>query len=92
VVNAEDNLAAVWIRFQSLPKKSPEYGHLFWVCERLDDLCRSEPAAAWNVIQEIVALNQSEVILAMLGAGPFEDFDGEPRIPVNLQSGVLRQD
>jgi hypothetical protein len=72
-VNAENNLAAVWIRFQSLPKKSAEYEHLFWACERLDDLCRSEPGAAWNVIQEIIALNQSDEILAMLGAGPFED-------------------
>jgi hypothetical protein len=39
----------------------------------MDDLCDSEPATAWNVIQEIIALNPTDKILAMVGAGPFED-------------------
>ena len=72
-MNDENNLAVTWIRFQCLPKGSAEYDPLFWVVERLDDLARSEPAAAWNVIQEIIALNQSDEILANVGAGPFED-------------------
>lgn len=47
----DNNLAADWIRFQSLPKGSDEYDQLFWAFERMDDLCDSEPEAAWNVIQ-----------------------------------------
>ena len=72
-MNADNDLATAWIQFQSLSKESLEYDQLFSVAERLDDLARSEPAAAWNVIQEIIALNQSDTILAMVGAGPFED-------------------
>jgi uncharacterized protein DUF6869 len=72
-MNDESNLAAVWIRLQSLPKGSDEYDELFWAFERMDELCDSEPATAWNVIQEIIALNHSDSILAMIGAGPFED-------------------
>jgi len=37
------------------------------------DLCIDEPEKAWNAIQEIIALDQSDNILAMVGAGPFED-------------------
>jgi hypothetical protein len=69
----DNNLAAVWVRFQRLPKGSNEYDDLFWAFERMDDLCDSEPATAWNIIQEIIALNSTDNILAMVGAGPFED-------------------
>ena len=72
-MNDDNSLAAVWIRFQSLSKGSAEHDELFWAFERMDDLCDSEPATAWNVILEIIALNHSDNILAMLGAGPFED-------------------
>src|SRR5882724_11968931 len=61
------------VRFQNLSKGSVEYDRPFWVVEQLDDLASTEPAAAWNIIQEIIALNQSDEILAMVGAGPFED-------------------
>ena len=69
----ENDLTAAWIRFQRLPNGSDEQDQLSWAFVRLDDMCRSEPAAAWNVIQEIIALDQSDEILANVGAGPFED-------------------
>jgi hypothetical protein len=69
----ENNLAAAWIQFQRLATGSVEQGQLLWAHERLDDMCSSEPAAAWNVIQEIIALDHSDEILANIGAGPFED-------------------
>jgi hypothetical protein len=71
-MNDENSLAAAWIRFQSLSKGSVEYDQLFWVVERFID-ASSEPATAWNVIQKIISLNQNDAILAMVGAGPFED-------------------
>ena len=65
----ENDLAAVWIRFQRLPNGSGEQDQLSRAFERLDDMCRSEPAAAGNVIQQIIALDQSDEILANVGAG-----------------------
>jgi hypothetical protein len=72
-MNDISGLAAIWIRFQRSPKGSVEYEELFWVVDRMMELCDSEPSAAWNVIQEAVALDQSDEILGMVGAGPFED-------------------
>jgi hypothetical protein len=36
----ENNLAAVWIRFQNLPKGSDEYDELFWVLRGGGSICR----------------------------------------------------
>jgi hypothetical protein len=72
-VTDKRDLGASWVRFQSVPKESAEYRELEWVVEQMWDLCRAEPEKAWNAIQEIVALDQSDNILAMVGAGPFED-------------------
>ena len=33
-------------------------------------MCQSAPESAWNVIQEIIALDQSDEILANVGVGP----------------------
>ena len=68
-----DNLAEVWIRLHHLPKESSERDTLFWSWESLTDMCDSTPETAWNVIQEIIALDDSDQILANVGAGPFED-------------------
>lgn len=66
-------LGASWVRFQSVPKGSAEYLELEWVVEQMWDLCGSEREKAWNAIQEIIALDQSDNTLAMVGAGPFEN-------------------
>jgi hypothetical protein len=46
------------------------------LCERTnlpkDALATATPETAWNVIQEITALDHSDRILANVGAGPFE--------------------
>ena len=68
-----ENLAEVWIRLHHLPKESSEHDALFWSWESLTDMCDSAPETAWNVIQEIIALDDSDQILANVGAGPFED-------------------
>jgi hypothetical protein len=74
-----DNLADAWIRLHHLPKESresSEYNALFWSWEKLTEMCDSAPETAWNVIQEIIALDHSDQILASVGAGPFEDLMG----------------
>ncbi len=74
-----DNLADAWIRLHHLPKESresSEYDALFWSWEKLTEMCDSAPETAWNVIQEIIALDHSDQILASVGAGPFEDLMG----------------
>jgi hypothetical protein len=63
----DENLAEAWIRLHHLPKESSEHDALFWSWESLTDMCGSAPEMAWNVIQE------SDQILASVGAGPFED-------------------
>jgi hypothetical protein len=73
IVLDKNDLGASWVRFQSTPKTSAEYHELEWVVEQMWDLCIDEPEKAWNAIQEIIALDRSDNILAMVGAGPFED-------------------
>jgi hypothetical protein len=68
-----NNLAETWIRLHLLPKESNERESLFWAWEQLTDMCDSSPESAWKVIQEIIALDQCDQILANVGAGPFED-------------------
>jgi hypothetical protein len=68
MMHAED-LAEVWIRLHHLPKESSEHDALFWSWEKLTKMCNSAPESAWNVIQEIIALDHSDQILANVGAG-----------------------
>ena len=70
------NLAETWIQLHHLPKDSKESDALFWAWEQLTDMCDSDPESAWNVIQEIIVSDQSDQILANVGAGPFEDLMG----------------
>lgn len=74
-----DNLADAWIRLHHLPKESresSEHDALFWSWEKLTEMCDSAPERAWSVIQEIIALDHGDEILASVGAGPFEDLMG----------------
>lgn len=73
MMGANHNLADAWIRFHQLPKESSGRDELEWAWEQLDDLCRTEPDAAWQIIQEIIARDKSDRNLANVGAGPFED-------------------
>jgi hypothetical protein len=85
-----DNLAEVWIRLHHLPKGSSEHDALFWSWEKLSEMCDSAPETAWNVIQEIIALDHSDQILANVGAGPVRGLDGEPWTTIYRPSGDVR--
>jgi len=71
--DANRNLAEAWIKLQYLLRKSDARDELWWAWEQLDELCWTEPERAWDVIQEIIAQDQSDQILADVGAGPIED-------------------
>jgi hypothetical protein len=73
MMDANHNLAVAWIKFHHLAEDSAARDELEWAWEQLDDLCRAQPATAWQVIQEIIARDRSDTILANIGAGPFED-------------------
>jgi hypothetical protein len=73
IVNDENELGVSWITFQAIPQESAEYLELEWVVDQMWDLCRSDPERAWDTIQKIISLDHSDKILAMVGAGPFED-------------------
>lgn len=45
----------------------------YWAFSRLDELVRSDPEVAWNVIGVIYQLDSTDQILANLAAGPVED-------------------
>lgn len=66
-------LVQTWIKHQHLPKDSKDGDALFWAWQQLTDMCEEDPETAWNVIQEILVTDQSNNILASVGAGPFED-------------------
>jgi len=73
MMDENHSLADAWIRFHHLTKESSARAGLWWAWERLDELCRKEPDTAWHIIQEIIAQDESDKILASVGAGPFED-------------------
>ncbi len=75
-------LANAWIRLHRLPKQSTERERLFWSWEEVTEMCHTSPETAWNVIQETIARDHSDPVLASVGAGPFEP-DG------NLLNDVL---
>jgi hypothetical protein len=68
-----DQIAETWITLYYLPEESEEREKNFWAYERLDDLCRDDPEAAWSVIEKILRRDSSDLILSNLGAGPLED-------------------
>jgi hypothetical protein len=68
-----DNIADAWIRLHHLPEESEEHERNFWAFMRLSDLIRSDPEAAWSVIEKMLERDTSDVILSNVGAGPLEN-------------------
>ncbi|HVB82937.1 MAG TPA: hypothetical protein VNE82_23680 [Candidatus Binataceae bacterium] len=66
-------LARTWITYTSLPDAKRKASSLRSACEELDELVRSKPEEAWQVILAIREQNVSELLLANLAAGPLEN-------------------
>ena len=63
-----DKIIDVWITLYYFSKESKERERNFWAFERLSDLCRDDPEAAWSLQRD-----SSDLILSNLGTGPLED-------------------
>lgn len=57
-------IAQAWIEFQ----------RNWWAYDKLDDLCRQDPDAAWLVIVDMLEIVESVELLEDIAVGPLEDF------------------
>lgn len=64
-------LAEAWLRCEAGPPN--EKNRDFWAADRMRDLVSGDPETAWQVIDVIWRLDQSDRALANLAAGPVED-------------------
>jgi hypothetical protein len=58
-----EDLIAAWL----------EYQRNWWAFGALQDLCASDPEAAWPILLRIVSLAENDELLESIGAGPLED-------------------
>lgn len=66
-------IAAAWIKLHSTPEESPEREGLFWAYNRVCDLIQDNPEEGWEIIETIRRMDESDLILSNLAAGPLED-------------------
>ncbi|MEM7469288.1 MAG: DUF6869 domain-containing protein [Pseudomonadota bacterium] len=57
-------LAQAWIDFQKN----------WWAWDKLDEFCRKDAGAAWEVLKELTELADTPELLEDVGVGPLEDF------------------
>lgn len=50
-----------------------EYQRNWWASGALQDLCASDPEAAWPILLRMVSLAENDELLETIGAGPLED-------------------
>lgn len=58
-----ERLVAAWL----------EYQRNWWAFSALQDLCDSDPEAAWPILLRLVSLAENDELLEAIGAGPMED-------------------
>ena len=66
-------VAEAWIKLNLAERNSQEYEDLFWAYNQLSSFCDDEPEKCFETIRIIRSLNDSDVILSNLAAGPLED-------------------
>jgi len=66
-------LAESWIKIHYASEGSAEYSDNFWAYNQLSDLCYDAPEKCFEAIEMIRSLDNSDVILSNLAAGPMED-------------------
>lgn len=67
-----NRIAEAWIQLYRVPEGDPDREIAFWSHERLRDLVREDPEAAWDIIR-VISREESDVVLSNLAAGPLED-------------------
>ena len=68
-----DELAAAWIKLHEVDEKSIDYKVWFWAYSCLDELIDRDPLSSFEVIKKILEINETDIILSNLAAGPLED-------------------
>lgn len=77
----KEKLVAEWIEFQSIPleeqsrdfRKKYAQSELFGSVEKLNEVCRTNPELAWEMILRIHRAEHNEYVTANLAAGLLED-------------------
>jgi hypothetical protein len=73
--NERNQLVETWIEHH---KQGRAVGRppteTFWAWEKLSNIVRNDPPLAWDLILQILAIDQSDVTVENLAAGPLEDF------------------
>ena len=69
------DLIDTWITRYKVEGESNKSGEdsTFWAYEELDDICRNDPDLCWELILEILRIDQSDRVVGNLAAGPLED-------------------
>lgn len=74
-VTDRKHLVNTWIEHQH---KTHTQGFIhnetFWTFEKLYDVVLNQPELAWELILQILSIDQSNVVYENLSAGPLEDF------------------
>jgi len=69
----EQAVIAAWIAMCKAERGTPEHDQQFWAFDRVWDMCRNDPDAAWRVILAVLEADQSNAVIERLSAGPLED-------------------
>lgn len=67
------SLAEAWIKFHYLSRSEKNKSDLFSAWLQLENLVEDDPETAWEVIQQLYALDQTDRMLANIAAGPVEN-------------------
>ncbi len=67
------SLARAWLDYHHLPRREAEARNLFSAWEELNALVCDQPEAAWQIIERLWSLDQTDRMLALIAAGPLED-------------------
>jgi hypothetical protein len=71
--NERDKLIRSWIFAQKLGINNPGYEKHSWAVDRVINLAIDDPEELWEIIFQILELDNSEQIIKAVGAGPLED-------------------
>lgn len=65
-------IASAWLAMHHADEGSPTYLNNFWAYEELDQLINTAPDKSSEIIDEILLIDDSEITVANLAAGPIE--------------------
>jgi hypothetical protein len=70
---SDEDIAKDWAAFQYAAEGSETFESKFWAYRTLDKLRVEEPERSWLIVNKILEIDDSDLILMGLAAGPLED-------------------